>query len=260
MKLVIIGTGNVASALGKAFFTSGHTIEQVIGKSSNNVTKLAKRLKAEPVLFPDPPVLNADCYMIAVKDDAIPAVALYLKKVKGIVVHTSGSVPLSALGRSFSKKGVFYPVDTIKNNKPVSFTNVPVCIEGNTPVTRRKLLELAASVTEKTFLLDSAQRAVLHLAAVFSNNFTNHLHTSAFGILNENNLPTDLLHQLILSTARNAVSPGPEASQTGPAIRNDKLTIKAHRELLSNNKRLLGIYNSLTADITAHYAEVQKKQ
>jgi len=249
MKLVIIGTGNVATSLGTAFLNAGHQILQVAGRNRNNTRKLSKSLNAQPVILPEQVVSNADFYIIAVNDDAIKEMGAYANNVTGIVVHTSGAVPMSQLGNKHKKTGVLYPLDTISHGNPESYRNIPICVEGNKPATTAFIKKLAASISNKVYNVSSKQRALLHLAAVFANNFTNHMFSLSGAIMRSGKLPEALLHELIRSTARNAVSPGPDTSQTGPAVRNDKATIQKHLQLLNDKKELKSIYKLLTNDI-----------
>jgi predicted short-subunit dehydrogenase-like oxidoreductase (DUF2520 family) len=243
MKLVIIGSGRVASSLGTAFKEAGHTILQVAGRSDRTVKSLARKLSAAPVIFPDRVSGNADFYIIAVKDDAVENTAAYLQGVSGTVIHTSGSVPVTVLTKYHHDAGVFWPLDTFGSKPHASLNDVPLCIEASSEKVRRKLKRLATTISKGVYDFDSTQRGQLHLAAVFANNFTNH-----------HNISRKLLYKLIRSTAENAINPGPELSQTGPAARNDKATIAIHRKLLKKDPSLKKLYDSLTKDIIQHQA------
>jgi hypothetical protein len=61
----------------------------------------------------------------------------------------------------------------------------------------------------------------LHVAAVFVNNFTNHLYQIGNEICDENQIPFSILHPLITETAQKIMNLPPALAQTGPAIRND---------------------------------------
>jgi predicted short-subunit dehydrogenase-like oxidoreductase (DUF2520 family) len=254
MKLVIIGSGRVASSLGTAFKEAGHTILQVAGRSDRPVKSLARKLGAAPVIFPDRVSGNADFYIIAVKDDAVENTAAYLQGVSGTVIHTSGSVPVTVLTKYHHDAGVFWPLDTFGSKPHASLNDVPLCIEASSEKVRRKLKRLASTISKGVYDFDSTQRGQLHLAAVFANNFTNHLNALSFAILENHNISRKLLYKLIRSTAENAINPGPEMSQTGPAARNDKATIAIHKKLLKKDPSLKKLYDSLTKDIIQHQA------
>jgi predicted short-subunit dehydrogenase-like oxidoreductase (DUF2520 family) len=232
MKLVIIGSGRVASSLGTAFKEAGHTILQVAGRSDRTVKSLARKLSAAPVIFPDRVSGNADFYIIAVKDDAVENTAAYLQGVSGTVIHTSGSVPVTVLTKYHHDAGVFWPLDTFGSKPHASLNDVPLCIEASSEKVRRKLKRLATTISKGVYDFDAL----------------------SFAILENHNISRKLLYKLIRSTAENAINPGPELSQTGPAARNDKATIAIHRKLLKKDPSLKKLYDSLTKDIIQHQA------
>jgi predicted short-subunit dehydrogenase-like oxidoreductase (DUF2520 family) len=255
MKVFIIGTGNVATTLGKAFTGAGHSITGIFGRTEKNVRSLAKKLHCKSYTDPAAIPLNADVYLIAIKDDALESVVTKLPELKGVVAHTAGATPMKILGR-FRYHGVFYPVETITKTFRVSLKQVPICIEGFDETSFKKLMQLARSVSEETYSLDSDQRAVLHLAAVYTNNFTNALLGIAGDLLENENLPLNLLKPLALTTVKNAFSHGAIESQTGPAKRNDTRTLQKHLELLSLNEEYSRIYRLLSR----HIRNVHKKK
>lgn len=248
MKLFVIGSGNVANSLGSAFKKAGHEITGVFGRNPLTSARLAKKLNTKAFNDINKIPIGSDIYLLAIKDDAINEIAHILKKTKGIVVHTSGTTSISTLSR-FNNHGVFYPVETIKTNFPLSYKKVPICLEASNEPTLKKLLELAGSISNEIYLLDSNQRAQLHLAAVFTNNFNNYLLGISIDILKNCLLPKELLKELAYSTVRNAFSLGSYQSQTGPALRNDKITMQKHLNMLKKDKTRLGIYNFLTKKI-----------
>jgi uncharacterized HAD superfamily protein len=80
---------------------------------------------------------------------------------------------------------------------------------------------VAKVISDKAFAINSEQRKALHVAAVFVNNFTNHLYTIGNKICEENQVPFDILKPLILETAHKIMTISPNEAQTGPAKRND---------------------------------------
>lgn len=249
MKVFIIGTGNVAKSLGAAIFKSGHKITGVLGRSEENAKVLAKKFKCASFTKADQIPHNSDFYLIAVKDDAIGSIVKSLPETKGIFLHTSGTVPLDIF-KTKSKKGVLYPVDSITGKYNFSFKNVPICIEAGDESTLKKLLLFVRTLSNKIFLLNSPQRAKLHIAAVITNNFTNHLLGIATEIIDKEHLPHELLFKLAQTTLKNAFEHGPLQSQTGPAKRNDAATIRKHLDLLKANKDHVELYKLITRQIT----------
>jgi predicted short-subunit dehydrogenase-like oxidoreductase (DUF2520 family) len=249
VKVVIIGSGNVAQHLIAAFKNTqilGSDIDliQVYSRQTASVSHL---LNLDQITNDLDTLAEADLYIIAVSDDAIGAISSQLPFKNRLVVHTSGSVPLHALDED-NRKGVFYPLQTFTKNKAVDFKIIPICLESENATDYQLLDKVAKSISEKVFAINSEQRKALHVAAVFVNNFTNHLYQIGQEICEENQVPFEILKPLIAETADKIIVLSPEEAQTGPAKRNDTITIEVHEAFLSN-KNHLKIYKILTQSI-----------
>ena len=249
MNISIIGSGNVATQFGKVFLKTGHTIVQVISSNVRSGKQLASRLKTSFSSTYADPNNQTDIFLIAVKDAQITEVVKSLIKTGKIVVHTSGSIDINVFKNKFRNYGVFYPLQTIKINRAVNFKKVPICLEASNEKTEEQLFKLADTISGNIYMLSSEQRLKVHLAAVFANNFTNHLYALAEKILNQNDLSFDLIRPLIEQTAKNSLRNSPATLQTGPAMRNDKITINKHLKLLEKDKELQKIYKLMTESI-----------
>lgn len=249
MNIVCIGSGNVATHLAIAFKAIGADIVQIWSQDSRNAEILAALTKATPISNWNDLDRSADCYVIAVRDGAIASVAAHLKDVKGIVVHTSGATPMSVLSVVKSGYGVLYPLQTFSKSKAVDMTRVPLCIEADQEETLEKIKIIAQLLSSKVSVVTSQQRSILHVAAVFASNFSNHLYQLSSELLEQHQLNFDLLKPLILETAEKVQSSAPNEAQTGPAIRNDQETIKRHLDLLSGTPGLQKIYQTLSNSI-----------
>jgi predicted short-subunit dehydrogenase-like oxidoreductase (DUF2520 family) len=226
ISVLLVGKGNVASHL-KTAFLNADTIR---------VTQISSR---QLEIIP-----KADITIIAVSDDAITEVSSKIKN--DFVVHTSGSVAMNDL-KNNSKKGIFYMLQTFSKDKIVDFSEVPFCLEAEHIEDYKLLEKLAKSIGKKIYSISSKQRKTLHLAAVFVNNFTNHLYKIGNDICKENKVPFEILQPLIKETASKIEHLSPKEAQTGPAIRNDKKTIQNHLNLLDQNQQK--IYKTLTKSI-----------
>ena len=226
ISVLLVGKGNVATHLYDAFLNADDI----------HVTQISSRyLEIIP---------QADVTIIAVSDDVITSISSKIKN--NFVVHTSGSVALNDLDNK-TRKGVFYMLQTFSKDKIIDFSEVPFCLEAE-HINDYKLLEkLAKSIGEKIYSINSEQRKTLHVAAVFVNNFTNHLYKIGNDICKENKVPFEILQPLIKETASKTEHLSPEKAQTGPAIRNDKKTIQNHLNLLNQNQQK--IYKTLTKSI-----------
>jgi len=249
MKIVLLGSGNVATHLAKALKSKGEEIVQVYSQNLDNATLLAQSIATAAIGDLNEIKQNADLYIISVKDDAIESVAKSLKHVTGLVVHTSGTTDINILSSQVKKAGVFYPLQTFSKDKEVSFENIPLCIEANDENQLTILKNLAAKMSREVHELNGEKRKVLHLAAVFACNFPNHLYALANKILNQNGLDFDIIRTLIAETADKVMSNLPENVQTGPAIRADENTLNKHLSMLTDMPELQNIYQTLSNSI-----------
>ncbi|WP_069660012.1 Rossmann-like and DUF2520 domain-containing protein [Arcticibacter eurypsychrophilus] len=249
MKVVLIGSGNVATHLGIALKEAGHEILQVWSKTFLHGKALADVLHTtatDDLTKVDP---EGEIYIIAVKDDFISQVVAELNFDHQLVVHTSGTVSIDELAVHTPHYGVFYPLQTFSKNKSVEFLSVPVLVEGSTKEVGELLFTLAGTISNHAYKMSSEERSVLHLAAVFACNFSNHLYSLSSEILQQRGLDFNLLKPLIAETAAKIQNHPPNEVQTGPAIRNDLFTLAKHKELLTNYPDLKDIYEILSNSI-----------
>ena len=249
MNIVLLGSGNVATHLGRAFKMAGQTIVQVWSPTLENATELADSVAAQATADLEDINTNADIYIIAIKDDVIREVAMALKLEDKLIVHTSGTTGLEALSGCSERTGVLYPLQTFSKGKAVDFRSVPIAIEGSSEEVTESIRALADRLSEKVYVMSSEQRKTLHIAAVFASNFTNHLFAIAHELLREQNLDFNLVRPLIEETADKIRLNDPEKVQTGPAFRKDELTMQAHIDLLSDKPELQNIYRNLSQSI-----------
>ncbi|MBZ9630338.1 DUF2520 domain-containing protein [Salegentibacter sp. LM13S] len=243
-EVVILGAGNVAFHLFKAFSEAENTRVIQVYNHREESLKYFEEFTDTTINISD--LKPADFYLLALKDDVISEIADNLNDLPGIVLHTSGAVSINALER-LDNFGVFYPLQTFSKNKSVSFAKIPVCIEANSAKNLEKIKNLASEITEDVRVINSEQRKALHLAAVFVNNFSNHLYNIGAEICEKHKVDFSILKPLIKETASKIESLSPQNAQTGPALRNDQQTIEAHLALLSTNYK--DIYSLLTQSI-----------
>jgi len=249
MRITIIGSGNVATHMAAAFKNASHAIVQVYSRNMQNAALLAYHVKADAIddlhnINPD-----TDLFVIAIKDDIIGPVAEQLAIHKKLIIHTSGAADMFTLLAFSDNVGVFYPLQTFSKTKEIDFWNVPLCIEGNTVEITTQLQQLAQTISNKVYLIDSAKRKTLHLAAVFACNFPNYLYNIAQQLLSKQDIDFELIRPLILETAEKVQHDLPANVQTGPAVRNDKTTMNAHLKLLHDEPQLQHLYELLSQGI-----------
>lgn len=245
IKVAIIGSGNVAQHLILAFAKSNKIIvSQVFSRKKEAVSHLIESAK---ITNNFDALAHADLYIIAVSDDAISAISAQLPFKNRLVVHTSGSVSIDSLD-SKNRKGVFYPLQTFSKTKTVNFSTIPICLESDSETDYEFLEIIAQSISKNTYKINGEQRKSLHVAAVFVNNFVNHLYQIGNEICIENQVSFDILKPLILETANKIRMLSPNEAQTGPAKRKDQSTIQTHLDFLDNKNHNL-IYKILTQSI-----------
>lgn len=245
LRVVVIGSGNVAQHLIKAFHKSAKA--QLVQAYARTPEKLSHLLDSNHITSDFTTLADADIYIIAVSDDAIAEVSSQLPFNNRLVVHTSGSTSMEQID-SKNRRGVFYPLQTFSKTKDVDFRTIPICLESEEPDDYRMLEELAQSISDEIYNITSKQRQALHVAAVFVNNFTNHLYKIGSDVCSENGIPFDIMKPLIQETAAKITILTPEQAQTGPARRNDKTTIQRHLDFIQSDNQKT-IYTLLTQSI-----------
>jgi len=245
ISVVLLGAGHVATHLFKAFYASeGVEIKQWYNRSLKTIDEYKNRVKVTDNLLT---LVEADIYILAVSDDAIEALSKQLPFKNRLVIHTSGSTSLYAVDMQ-QKRGVFYPLQTFSKAADLGFANVPICIEALKKTDLPILKQLAEAIGSKSHKVNSDQRQALHLAAVFVNNFTNQLYRMAHEITEMSGAEFDILKPLIKETANKVEYLSPYLAQTGPALRNDKKTIKRHLKQLESEQHK-AVYELLTKSI-----------
>ena len=252
MKVALIGAGNLMTNLGKAL-KSAEDIEivQVWSRTEASAQSLASILNTGYTNDVSS-VLEADVYIIAVKDNALESLIppLAAKHPNSVFFHTAGSMPMDVFESYAKHYGVFYPLQTFSKNKVVNFKEIPVFIEANDEKSSILLKLLAKSVSDHIFELSSERRKYLHLAAVFACNFTNHCYDLAAHILEPKGIPFSVMLPLIDETARKVHELSPHDAQTGPAVRYDENVMNRQIALLEdeNTKQIYKILSQSIHD------------
>lgn len=251
-----IGSGNLAWHLAQALDNTDYAVREVYSRNKKNAEALVSNLysaEVNPTL--DFSRSTSQIFIIAVPDDAIQEIAQELVLPDhAVLVHTSGSQPLSLLGYSSSANiGVLYPLQTFSKSKKVDFNDIPFFIESENNNTDKVLVALAKSISKKVFKITSKDRKALHVAAVFAANFTNHMLFIAQEIMKENKLSFDWLKPLIAEMVNKSLSIGPENAQTGPARRGDLEILDNHLKFLEKDEQVAEIYKVVSQHIVDQY-------
>lgn len=253
MKISIIGAGNVAWHLAQILYKNEHRIYQIVAKHLKSARKLSQLVKAEAIAGAENIKPDADIYILSIPDKALFSLAEN-EKLKAIignkpVVHTAGSIPANILKKLSNKYGVLYPLQTFSKQRQTDFSKIPLCIESPDTETLQILKQLAKNLSGQVRVMDSEQRKHLHTAAVFACNFTNRMYHAAQEILSIKNIDYDILKALVFETAEKSFEIPPKQAQTGPALRNDQISMGKHLELLKDFPDLRKIYSFVSNSI-----------
>ena len=250
-RIVLIGAGNVATHLGLAFQAKGHQVVQVYSRTMESASALALQLAADALTSLDEVCRDADIYLVALKDDALPGLIPSIVKGResALFVHTAGSVGMDVWNGYATRYGVLYPMQTFSKAHAVDFNSVSFFIEASGTEELALLKDLASLLSPKVYEATSAQRSYLHIAAVFACNFANHMYALSELLLEKHGLPFDAMLPLIDETARKVHGLSPRKAQTGPAVRGDTNVLEKHLAMLADDGDLQDLYERISKSI-----------
>lgn len=248
MRIVIIGSGNVATVLGRLFKKNGHEIIQVISRTADHAKNLAIELGCSFTDYNGIIDKQADIYMFAVNDSALYDLNKTIQLGNKLILHTAGSVPKDVLKDVSRNYGVLYPLQSLRKEMEYPH-DIPFLVDGNTEETITLIEDFAKSFSASVSTATDEERLKLHVAAVIVSNFTNHLYALAEEFCKKEKVDFKLLVPLIKETAERVATHSPADVQTGPAARNDIFTLDKHLRLLSDYPKLKYIYLKLTDSI-----------
>lgn len=248
MNIVIIGSGNVAYHLAKAFTEKGISIAQLFGRNSEDLQSISEELK---IPYSPEKIAIADLYIICVKDDAIAEISAQIPTENCLVAHTSGAVSIKSLVGKY-RKAVLYPLQSFSKTKNLVYSEIPFFLDAETEEDKTELQNLVKIISDNIEFADDQKRKYIHLTAVFACNFTNHLYARAKEISDSQNIPFHYFFPLIDETTNKIHTLSPQKAQTGPAIRNDVEVLASHRNLLQNDEQLK-IFDTLNESIKKMY-------
>ena len=248
MQIVLIGSGNVAFHLAKAFTEAQIPVSQIFGRNTTELQKISEQFS---IPFSTETLTDGDLYIISVSDSSIAEVSALIKNENALVTHTSGSVSREALSGNY-RKSVFYPLQTFSKSKNLDYSKIPFFIDAENENDEEILKNLASKISKNVMLANDEKRKYIHLTAVFACNFVNHLFARAKEISDSQGIPFDYFLPLIDETTQKIHELEPKLAQTGPAIRNDEKVLKLHESLLTDEEKLK-IYKTLNESIKKMY-------
>ena len=248
MQIVLIGSGNVAFHLAKAFTEAQIPISQIFGRNTTELQKISEQFS---IPFSTETLADADLYIISVSDSSIAEVSSLIKNKNVLVAHTSGSVSREALSGNY-RKSVFYPLQTFSKSKNLDYSKIPFFIDAENENDEEILKNLASKISKNVMLANDEKRKYIHLTAVFACNFVNHLYARAKEISDSQGIPFDYFLPLIDETTQKIHELEPKLAQTGPAVRGDNRILELHEQLIADEEKLK-IYKTLNESIKKMY-------
>jgi len=255
--IVLVGAGNVATHLARAWHSAGVHIMQVYSRHYAAAATLANEVEASPLTDVAGIDASASAIIFSLRDNSYHEVLEKINLQGTLLLHTSGSLDMDILKAASDRIGVIYPLQTFNKHNSIDLSTTPFLLETAAAADMPGVEKLASLITKNIFHTSSAQRATLHISAVFSCNFVNYLYTVAEELLNEKNLSLDLIRPLIMETAQKVMTALPSKVQTGPAQREDTLIIGKHIQCLNNKPEYLKLYKNLTEKIINRKKENQ---
>ena len=244
----MVGSGNVATVLGKVMHKAGHEIVQVLSRNENHARELAAIFNCASGSFKSSDYKQADIYLLAITDTALYHLDQYIQLGSRLVVHTAGSVSKEVLKNVSSRYGIIYPLQSlIKDSGDIP--DIPLLVDGSNPETSKIIHEFSRTLSNDVTVADDQQRLRFHVAAVLVNNFTNHMFAMGDEFCKREKIEFEKLYPLIDETVRRIKVHPPQAVQTGPAIREDIYTLGKHLQILSAHPDLKYLYLKLSESI-----------
>jgi predicted short-subunit dehydrogenase-like oxidoreductase (DUF2520 family) len=251
--IAFAGAGNLAWHLAHGLKKQGYTISGVWSREPANALALAESCETDVCREVSALREGADMIVIAVPDKAIENIARSIGNFDGMVVHTAGSVSVDVFAGIFEQYGVLYPLQTFSREIPLELDKVPFFVESSSSEGLSAIKRVALKLSRKVYETDSQQRLLLHVAAVFAGNYSNLMYIIGNELLKNCDLPPEVLHPLLSETVRKAVAGDPLKMQTGPARRNDTITIEKHMKALALQPEYAEVYRLLSQLISKKY-------
>jgi predicted short-subunit dehydrogenase-like oxidoreductase (DUF2520 family) len=248
MDIVLIGSGNVATALGRKSREAGHRILQVYSRTAAHASLLALELGAEPVSEVSGIERTADLTIIAIRDDSVDHLVEMLGNTRSMLTHTAGALPMDILQPATATFGVLYPLQSLRKEIP-SVPPLTILVDGNDARTKTALSEFASGIADTVLEAGDQARLKYHLAATLVNNFTNYLFILSASFCKKENISFAALQNLMEETVSRMRNKSPDLLQTGPAWRNDQITLEKHHKILERYPEISKLYELFTEEI-----------
>ena len=265
-RIGVVGAGRVGAVLAAALREAGHEIAAVAGESHASRTRIDTLLPGVRVDKPTAVSRACDLLLLTVPDDMLSNVVTMLAASGAIregqyVVHTSGKHGLAVLQPAADAGAhvlAMHPAMTFTGTD-VDLARLAGCVYGVTanPDTDDLAAKLVADLRGRLLRVEEDRRALYHSGLAHGANHLVTLVSQAMDLLRDSGAddPAATLRPLLTAALENALEYG-SAALTGPIVRGDVETVRAHlRDIAANRPATLESYVAM-ARATANQAVV----
>ncbi len=246
MKISLVGSGNVAWHLGSRLAAVGHEIKQVAARNEEKAAELVSKTGALFTPVEDARFDEEDVVLVCVSDRALGPQWRLNAAPPVTVAHTAGAVPAAWAGSPHGRNAAFYPFSSFTRGMPLTDPHFPIFITPSDPLSRERLHALGRALTGNVHEATDDERARLHLAGVFVNNFVTYLLKIGFSLPPATWNREAVFRPILTETIEKALRLGPEKALTGPAIRGDYPTLQTHLHMLKNMPQWQVLYQLIS--------------
>lgn len=255
----VIGVGRAGSALGAALARAGHPVIAAHAVSERSRDRAATLLPQAELVAVEEVVQRTDLVLLAVPDDALPALAEQLPFTPGqFVVHCSGRYGVGILSAAQARGALplaLHPAMTLTGTSldVERLVGAPFGVTAADPL-RMAAEALVVEMGGEPVWIPESTRTLYHASLAHSANHLITLVASAIEMLEHAGVdqPARLLSPLLHASLDNALRMGYPAL-TGPVVRGDAQTVAAHIDALAHDPQLQAAYIAL-ARLTADRA------
>jgi predicted short-subunit dehydrogenase-like oxidoreductase (DUF2520 family) len=234
----VVGAGRVGAVLAAALQAAGHEISAVAGESDASRTRIETLLPSTHVDKPTAVARSCDLLLLTVPDDMLGNVVAMLSASGAIrpgqfVVHTSGKHGVSVLQPAIDLGAhalAMHPAMTFTGTD-VDLERLPGCVYGVTagPDTVALAETLVADLGGRMIRVDEDKRTLYHAGLAHGANHLVTLVVQAMDLLRQSGSddPAGTLRPLLTAALDNTLAYG-DAALTGPIVRGDVETVRAH--------------------------------
>lgn len=255
----VIGVGRAGSALGAALARAGHPVVAAHAVSDTSRQRAAALLPDADLVDVEEVIARTDLVLLAVPDDALPALAEQLPFTPGqFVIHCSGRYGVGILDPARTRGALplaLHPAMTLTGTSldVERLSGAPFGVTSAEPL-RMAAEALVVEMGGEPVWIPEEARPLYHASLAHSANHLITLVASAIEMLDQAGVdqPARLLSPLLHASLDNALRMGYPAL-TGPVVRGDAQTVAAHIAELSYDPQLQAAYVAL-ARLTADRA------